>query len=358
MPGSFQAKLVTRPSRLFRLEGFYIFGGIMDYIWHLGLFIFGFIFLIKGADFFVTSSSSIARKLKMSPLMIGMTLVAFGTSLPELAVSFISALTVEPGQTSDIALGNVVGSNIVNITLILGVTAIALPIVVSKKMNTKELPFLMGSSIILLIFGLFFQSDNLIVWWEAIIFLLLFTVYMVVMIKTYQNSDVHNDIKVMSHKKSVILLLLGISMVSSGGYFVTLGATFLSTEFLVSVLGMDFIKATTLVGLSIVAIGTSLPELVTSVVAAKKRENEIAYGNLVGSNIFNILFILGLTGIVIPLGINQDVMMDMFILMFITILTIFISITKQKITKIEGYILVISYLLYLTYIILRAFHLL
>jgi cation:H+ antiporter len=146
-------------------------------------------------------------------------------------------------------------------------------------------------------------------------------------------------------------------MVSSGGYFVTKGATFLSTEFLVSLLNMDLSKATTLVGLSIVAIGTSLPELVTSVVAAKKGENEIAFGNLVGSNIFNVMFILGLTGVVTNLGLNQDVVIDMFILLFITILMIVVSITKQKITKTEGYVLVISYVIYLLYIILRAFHL-
>jgi cation:H+ antiporter len=329
----------------------------MDYLLNVSLLVFGFIFLIKGADFFVVSSSSIAKKLKMSPLMIGMTLVAFGTSLPELAVSFISAITIEPGQTSDIAMGNVIGSNIVNITLILGVTAITLPIMVSKKMNSKELPFLMLSSVTILVLGLFFQSDFLIVWWEALILLSFFIFYMIVMIKTYKNSAVSDEIKLISNKKATILLILGISMVSSGGYFVTQGATFLSTEFLVSLLDMDFSKATTLVGLSIVAIGTSLPELVTSVVAAKKGENEIAYGNLVGSNIFNILFIIGITGLVKPLGINFDVMIDMYILLGITALTITLSITKQKITKIEGYILVISYVIYLTYIILRAFNL-
>jgi cation:H+ antiporter len=329
----------------------------MDYVLNIGLLIIGFIFLIKGADFFVLSSSSIAKKLNMSPLMIGMTLVAFGTSLPELAVSFISALTIEPGQTSDIAMGNVIGSNIVNITLILGLTAMTLPIMVSKKMNRKELPFLMLSSVAVLILGIFFQSDYLIVWWEALILLALFVFYMIVMIKTYRNSAVNDDIKVLSNKKALILLLLGISMVSSGGYFVTKGATFLSTEFLVSLLNMDLSKATTLVGLSIVAIGTSLPELVTSVVAAKKGENEIAFGNLVGSNIFNVMFILGLTGVVTNLGLNQDVVIDMFILLFITSLMIFVSITKQKITKTEGYVLVISYVIYLVYIILRAFHL-
>ena len=330
----------------------------MDYFIHLSLFIIGFICLIKGADFFVASSSSIARKLNISPLMIGLTLVAFGTSLPELAVSFISALSVKAGQTSDIAMGNVIGSNIVNITLILGVTAMTLPIAISKKMNVKELPFLLLSSVMILILGLFFQRDYLIVWWEALLLMLSFVFYMYVMIKTYKNTAVKDDINILSRKKAIIFLILGLLMVSSGGYLVTLGATFLSTQFLVSILGMTLTKATTLVGLSIVAIGTSLPELVTSVVAAKNKENEIAFGNIVGSNIFNVMFIIGFTGTVTPLGINQDVIIDMFILIAITIIMITVSITQQKITKPEGLLLVICYVIYLVYIILRAFHVL
>lgn len=356
-PVHFKSFLYNETFKTLVLEVF-IYGGFMEYIIHLGLFVIGFIFLIKGADFFVVSSSSIAKKLHMSPLMIGMTLVAFGTSLPELAVSFISALTIEPGQTSDIAMGNVIGSNIVNITLILGITAIVAPIIVSKKVNSKELPFLMLSSIAVLMFGFFFQSDYLIVWWEALILLTLFAFFMYVMIRAYRNSAVNDDIKILSTKKSIVLLIFGISMVSSGGYFVTLGAKFLSTEFLVTLFHMELTKATTLVGLSIVAVGTSLPELVTSVIAAKKKENEIAYGNLIGSNIFNVMFILGITGVVKNLGINTDVMIDIFILIFITTLTIIFSITKQKITRIEGYILVTMYVIYLCYIITRAFNLL
>lgn len=329
----------------------------MNYFIHLGLLMLGFIFLIKGADFFVVSSSSIARKFKVSPLMIGLTLVAFGTSLPELAVSFISSLTVDPGQTADIAMGNVIGSNIVNITLILGVTAITLPILVSKKMNRKELPFLFLSSLLILVLTLFFQIDYQIIWWEALILLICFAFYMYVMIQTYKNSNIEEEIKVISNKKAAGFLIIGILMVSSGGYFVTEGATFLSTQLLVSLLHVELTKATTLVGLSIVAVGTSLPELVTSVVAAKKGETEIAYGNIIGSNIFNILFILGLSGLATPLGVNSDIIIDMLILIGITALTIFVSVTKQKITRIEGSILVISYVLYLTYIILRSFNL-
>lgn len=325
----------------------------MEYVISFTLLIVGFIFLVKGADFFVSSSSSIARKFKVSPLVIGLTLVAFGTSLPELAVSFVASLTVAPGATADIAMGNVIGSNIVNITLILGLTALARPIKVSETMNRKEFPYLIFSSVLILILSVFFQADTRIVWWEAIILLISFIVYVYMMIKTGKN-DSNDDIPVIDMKKAVIILILGIAGVSLGGYMVTKGAEQIATSILVKLVGVSLTKATTLVGLSIVAIGTSLPEMVTSIVAAKKGENEIAFGNLVGSNIFNVLFILGLSGIVTPLGINGDVIIDIFIMLGITVVAIIMAVTSQMINIKEGAFLVLIYASYLIYIILRA----
>ncbi len=325
----------------------------MEYVISFTLLIVGFIFLVKGADFFVSSSSSIARKFKVSPLVIGLTLVAFGTSLPELAVSFVASLTVAPGATADIAMGNVIGSNIVNITLILGLTALARPIKVSETMNRKEFPYLIFSSVLILILSVFFQADTRIVWWEAIILLISFIVYVYMMIKTGKN-DSNDDIPVIDMKKAVIILILGIAGVSLGGYMVTKGAEQIATSILVELVGVSLTKATTLVGLSIVAIGTSLPEMVTSIVAAKKGENEIAFGNLVGSNIFNVLFILGLSGIVTPLGINGDVIIDIFIMLGITVVAIIMAVTSQMINIKEGAFLVLIYASYLIYIILRA----
>ena len=144
-------------------------------------------------------------------------------------------------------------------------------------------------------------------------------------------------------------------MVSLGGYMVTTGAKGLAVDILVNLLSMTETKAVTLVGLSIVAIGTSLPELVTSVVAAKKNENEIAFGNLIGSNIFNVLFILGLSSLVTPLGINPDVIIDTYLMLAITVCAVIFSITKRIVTKQEGFILVLIYILYVIYIVLRAF---
>ena len=316
--------------------------------------IFGFVFLIKGADYFIVSSSSIARKFNVSPLIIGLTLVAFGTSLPELAVSFAASLTVAPGATADISMGNVIGSNIVNITLILGLSAVVMPVLVKKSMNKREFPFLIGITVLISILAIFFQRDAQIARWEAIILLLFFAFYMYLMIASQKNADISEDIHLVDIKKAVILLIIGIAGVSIGGYLVTSGAEYLAIELLVKGFGVGTSKAVTLVGLSVVALGTSLPELVTSVMAARKGENEIALGNVVGSNVFNILFILGLSGVVTPLGINNDVLIDTVLLIGITITAVIFSITGQKISKIEGWILVIMYVTYIAYIILRA----
>lgn len=325
----------------------------MDILFNVLLLLVGFVFLIKGADFFVVSSSSIARKFNVSPLIIGLTLVAFGTSLPELAVSFAAALSVEPGQTADIAMGNIIGSNIANLTLILGASAVALPIMVKKSMNKKEFPFLIGMTILIAILGFFFQSDAQIARWEAVILLIVFAYYMYLML-TGEKEIPTDDIKVIDMKKAILLLFVGILGVSIGGTMVTRGAEYIAVNGLVTFAGMSITKATTLVGLSVVALGTSLPELVTSVVAAKKGENEIALGNVVGSNVFNTVFIVGLSGIVTPLGLNGDVLIDMIILIVITSIMIIFSISKGKITKLEGWILLGIYIAYIIYIIIRA----
>ena len=326
----------------------------MDFVLYFSLLIIGFVFLIKGADFFVLSSSSMARKHNISPLIIGLTLVAFGTSLPELAVSFVASLTVQPGMTADIALGNVVGSNIVNITLILGLTALVKSVPVSPTMHKREFPYLILTTIVLVLFTYLFQIDYLIVWWEALILLILFIMY-IYLIVTNKNQPLEgSEIKIINQKKAVILLIVGILGVSIGGFMVTKGAEFIAVKVLVNSFSMTLSKATTLVGLSVVAIGTSLPEMVTSIVAAKKGENEIAFGNIVGSNIFNSLFIIGLSGMFSPLGVNNDVAIDTLLLIPITLFAVIFAISRHKVSRLEGVMLVCIYVIYLVYIILRA----
>lgn len=326
----------------------------MPTIIHLLMLIIGFVLLIKGADFFIVSSASIARKFNVSPLIIGLTLVAFGTSLPELAVSFAASISAKVnGTTADIAMGNVIGSNVANITIILGLSALMMPIAVQKSMNKRELPFVLFVSVLIAILTNLFSSDQ-IIWWEALILLAFFAYYMVLMLKSHQQQEENLEVHLIDMKRAIILLFVGIAGVSIGGWLVTEGAEYIAIEILVSAFAMGTSKATTLVGLSVVALGTSLPELVTSVMAAKKGENEIALGNVLGSNVFNTLFIVGISGVVVPLGINADVKLDSIILIGITLLVVIFSITKQTISKKEGFILLLVYILYIAYIILRA----
>lgn len=326
----------------------------MAHVINVLLLLVGFVFLVKGADFFVASSASIAKRFKISSLVIGLTLVAFGTSLPELAVSFIASLTVAPGQTADIAMGNVIGSNIVNITLILGLTAMARPVHVSKTMHKKEFPYLVFASLLIALFAFAFQADALIVWWEALILLVVFVGYIYLMLKTSKEAESNEDYVIMDMKKSILWVVIGLLGVTAGGWMVTKGAENIAVDVLVNLFGMTTTKAITLVGLSIVAVGTSLPEMVTSIVAAKKGENEIAFGNLIGSNIFNILFIIGLSGLVTPLGINGDVLIDILIMIGVTVFALGTAVTFGKVSKKEGIALVFIYASYLVYIVLRA----
>ncbi len=314
----------------------------------------GFVFLIKGADLFVVSSSSIARKLKVSPLIIGLTLVAFGTSLPELAVSFAASISARlQGTTADIAMGNVIGSNVANLTLILGFSAMMMPIAVRKTLYKREFPFLLIITVLISILAFFFQSDYRIVWWEALILLGAFAFYMYLMLTTEKEAHLE-EIHEVDVKKAVILLLLGLGGVTLGGYLVTKAAEFIAVELLVSAFSMTVSKATTLVGLSVVALGTSLPELVTSIMAARKGENEIALGNVLGSNVFNTLLIVGLAGLVTPLRMNLDVVVDSLIVIGLTVVVIIFAFTKKNISKLEGWILAILYFSYIAFIITRA----
>jgi cation:H+ antiporter len=325
----------------------------MQILLNIVFLIVGFVFLIKGADYFIVSSSSIARKFKISPLIIGLTLVAFGTSLPELAVSFAASISARSqGLTADIAMGNVIGSNMANLTLILGTSALIMPVIVHKSMRKREFPFLIGITILIALLGFLFQSDAAIVWWEALILLATFAFYMYLMI-TSEKDMTEEHLHFVDIKKAVILLIVGIAGVSIGGFLVTEGAEYIAIELLTQS-GMTVTRATTLVGLSIVALGTSLPELVTSAMAAKKGEADIALGNVVGSNVFNTLLIVGLSGTIVPLGLNRDVLIDMIILIGITALVAFLGYTKNKLSRFDGILMLSIYVLYITYIILRA----
>ncbi|NFE73310.1 calcium/sodium antiporter [Clostridium botulinum] len=329
----------------------------MNYI----ILLLGFVLLIKGADIFVDGASVIAKKLGIPAVIVGLTIVSLGTSAPELAVSLISSLN----GSNEIAIGNVIGSNIFNTLMVLGTTAIVLPLIIKKE--TVKNDFLVNTSATILLFlftfdSLFMSDTNIISRLDGLILILICIFYVVVLIKKakkmpnedlnedtteLKNSLVDNNIEVnILHK--VIFMIIGVAGIVVGGNLVVDSATNIAYS-----LGMS----EKLVGLTIVAAGTSLPELVTSIVAALKGENDIALGNVLGSNIFNILLILGLSSLISPIHVSQALMTDFIYLIVINLLLIglvfFNRAKEKKLTRIEGFLLVGLYLSYMAYVIIR-----
>ncbi len=340
----------------------------LGYFLNLLLLAFGVVLLIFGADFFVRGASSMAKKLKMSSLVIGLTIVSFGTSAPELAISLSSSLKGESG----LALGNVVGSNIMNTLCVVGFAAIFSPIVVKKSLCKREFPFLLASTVFLLIFSMdnlfsFYSGiENILSRGECLIFVLgigLFCYISIVMAKKDALLEIgHADIDKNIQKEEkrlpwwldVIFFLGGLAGIIFGAEFVTTPATKIATSLGIQA-NLDKELVTNVVGLTVIAIGTSLPELVTSIVASKKGENDIAIGNAVGSSIFNILFICGLSGVITPLTMTSDIITDA-IISLVFIITVFIMSLKGKITRSNGLTLILLYVLYVSYILIRLFY--
>ncbi|ACD23192.1 calcium/sodium antiporter [Clostridium botulinum] len=329
----------------------------MNYI----ILLLGFVLLIKGADIFVDGASIIAKNLGIPAVIVGLTIVSIGTSAPELAVSLISSLN----GSNEIAIGNVIGSNIFNTLMVLGTTAIVLPLIIKKA--TVKNDFLVNTSVTILLFlftfdSLFISDTNTISRLDGFVLILLCIFYVVVLIKKakkmpnedlkestneLKNSLVDSNIEVnILHK--VIFMIIGVAGIVVGGNLVVDSATNIAYS-----LGMS----EKLVGLTIVAAGTSLPELVTSIVAALKGENDIALGNVLGSNIFNILLILGLSSLISPINVSQVLMTDFIYLIVINLLLIglvfFNKSKEKKLTRIEGFLLVGLYLSYMAYIVIR-----
>ena len=312
--------------------------------WDWVLLIVGMALLIKGADFFVDGASKIAKAFHIPSLIIGLTLVSMGTSAPELSVSLNAALS----GSNEICLGNVVGSNLCNTLLILGVSAIFTPLLITKEMKKYDIPILFGIYILMVLFAFVISPENL-DRIESIVLLVIFIAYLVFLVlRAKKENQANEDEEKISKGKlalSAILALVGLAAIIFGGDLVVDSASNIATEF-----GMS----ETLVGLTIVAVGTSLPELVTSVVAALKKENEIAVGNVIGSNIFNILFILGTTSTILPLSINTAVMIDLVILLASGLIVLVVSQLFKDVKRWQGLILILLYVAYITYIVIRG----
>lgn len=315
----------------------------------------GFAFLVKGADFFVEGSSSIAKKLKVPPIIIGLTIVAMGTSLPETAVSVTASLV----QNNELAVSNVVGSNIFNLMFVIGVCSILTPIMVQKATVVRDIPLSLGCALFLLVLGVSGLGDKAgmtLGHADGVIFLIVFAGYIFTMVRSAMKAraagqkveiegvEECDNMKELSYGKSILFLIVGAAAIAFGGDLTVDTASRIAIE-----LGMS----QTLVGLTIVSIGTSLPELVTSVVAARKNEVDMAVGNAVGSNIFNILMVLGISSAISPVALIQENIIDIVLLMVFSVMVWIFAGTRKKIERKEGIIMVVVYLVYCAYIIAR-----
>lgn len=325
----------------------------MEMVLQIVLLIAGFFALVKGADLFVDGSSSLAAIFKVPSIIIGLTIVAMGTSAPELAVSTSAAIN----GSNEIAVSNVVGSNLFNLLMVLGVCALIKPLPLDDIIRKRDFPFSIIVTVLLFAalgvgvlksadFATVKMSDNVttLARWMGIGLLVIFAVYMIVLIRSaIKNKTEGESVKQMSPLKSVLYVLIGIALIVAGGHFVVESAKYIAAAF-----GMS----ETLIGLTIVAVGTSLPELVTSVVASRKGENGLAVGNVVGSNIFNLLLILGVSSTIHPISVNFASMVDFVILIATSILVYIFALTK-KINRIEGIVMVLAYVATVVFAVLR-----
>ena len=305
----------------------------------------GFMLLIKGADAFVEGSASIARKFNVPPMIIGLTIVAMGTSAPEAAVSIASSLA---GQ-NDMSIANVVGSNLFNLLGVLGVSAMLAQLPIAKKDLYTSGVLLLIVSLLLAVLGLNGDLSRI----DGIILLILFAVFLVNTIKSASKTEVSTkieegteiavselEVKTESGIKTTLFIILGALGIVFGGDMVVDSA---------SAIGKSFGMSENLVGMTIVALGTSLPEFVTSLTAIKKGETELAIGNVLGSNIFNILFVLGLAATIMPLSVSAITLIDLLVLAFVTLITFICMKKTYSLNKKHG----IVYVIYMAYTIMR-----
>ena len=326
----------------------------MKTILNIILLLVGFVLLIKGADYFVEGSSSVAKRLKVPSIIIGLTIVAMGTSLPETAVS----VTASIANNNALAISNVVGSNIFNMMFVIGVCSILATIGVKRETIIRDIPLSLVCATLLLIFGYLAFGDRshmILGRFDGIIFLIIFAVYVLMMVfqamRARNNQEVvqletmeNEELMIMSYPKSLLCIVGGAAAIAFGGDMVVDSASAIAAAFGLS---------QNLIGLTIVAMGTSLPELVTSIVAARKNEVDMALGNVIGSNIFNILFVLGIAAAISPVAFIMENVIDIVILIAMSIMVLLFAWSRQKINRIEGAIMLLSYAGYMVYICMR-----
>ncbi len=316
------------------------------------LFVLGFVFLIKGAGYLVDGSSALAKKLRVPSLIIGLTVVAFGTSMPELIVNIFAAVE----GVGDIAFGNIIGSNMLNILLILGIAALITSLKVQHSTVWKEIPFSFLAVVVLLVFSsAFFLNDfgkgylSRIEGIILLLFLAIFLYYVFDLAKRNKSLMIDSEMKIKSHSYFDISLMIFVGLVGLyfGGKWVVDGAVIIAKLFGLSEF---FISAT------IVAIGTSLPELVTSIVATLKKDFDLAVGNIIGSNIFNIFLVLGVTAVINPIKFPLTITIDLLILLVATLfLFLFMFLGKKhELDRWQGVMFIAFYVVYIIFLLLRG----
>ena len=298
--------------------------------------VIGFILLIKGADFFVEGSSSVAKRLHVPSIIIGLTIVAMGTSMPEAAVSITAAINKNAGIT----IGNVVGSNILNIFIILGITAVITNVAIQKSTLLYEIPFMTVITIILLIFGI---TGSEVTFIEGVIFWILFLIYLGYLFVMAKKGNDQEEAEAKDNPvwKCMLLMVIGGILVVKGSDFAVSGATEIARYF-----GMS----ERFIGLTIVALGTSLPELVTSVTAARRGNTGIAIGNIVGSNIFNILFVIGTAALICPVPFETKFIVDTGIAILAGLVLWIGTYKNRELRKTCGVVMLLCYAGYFAYL--------
>ena len=323
----------------------------MEMFLQILLLVLGFVCLVKGSDWFVDGAAGIATKFGIPQLIIGLTIVAMGTSAPEAAVSITAAFN----GSADITIGNIVGSNILNVLIILGLSAVVYPLTVDSSTLKKDIPITILATALLLLLGL----DGNITRIDGIIFLVIFTVYMIYLIvstkKTIALSKeaIHEELdksqETEEKPKSFWILLaltvIGLGLVILGSRFVVNSATFIAKKF-----GWS----ESFIGLTIVALGTSLPELFTSVMAAAKKNCDIAVGNIIGSNLFNILFVVGLSSLIIPVPFAKDFLVDTIVALVSVVALLLFCLPKKRLSRFGGVIFLLGYVAYFVFWLLNT----
>ena len=311
----------------------------MDILWNLLMLALGFVLLVKGADWFVDGAAGIANKFKIPQLIIGLTIVAMGTSAPEAAVSISAALK----GSAEITIGNIVGSNILNILIILGLTAVITPVAVAKSTIRVDIPFMLAISILLLVQGL----DGSVTLLDGIVLLVVFAGYLTyLVINARKNPEQLEEEQIKNQSIWMCLLWTAIGLVA-----IILGSNFSvdAASNIARILGLS----ERFIGLTIVALGTSLPELMTSVMAARKGNADIAIGNIVGSNIFNILFVVGLSSVIISVPFASAFIVDMIVAIGAGVLLWICSLHKKKLIPIHGVVFLLAYAGYFAYLMMK-----